>query len=254
MSRVFTIAKRELDSYFTTPIGWVSLCLWLLMTGGFFSLLLIVFNQASLQSMGGYDQGLNINEEFIPGFFSNCSVILLFLCPALSMRTFSEDMKQRSFELLLASPVSSLEIVLGKYFGALGFLLIMFAGTLHFPLILHWLSTPDVGVLTASYLTLFLSGAAYLALGMFVSSLTTNQLVAFVVSFGALLLCWIVSWAEGAGGSSDALTALLYTSILTHTADLAKGLVHIKDLVYFFTFIGFFLFATQQQVESHRWR
>ena len=133
MKGIYAIARRELDSYFATPVGWLCLCGFVAITGFFFALMVTDYTlQSTQQAMNPYmaDQ-LNVNEYLLPAFFGNWAVILLFLCPAISMRIFSEDYKQRSFELLLSSPVSSTEIVLGKYLGALGFLAVVFFGTTH---------------------------------------------------------------------------------------------------------------------------
>ncbi len=255
MKAVLAIARREIDAYFASPLGWVSLSAFLVVTGFMYASILSDFSQQSTTAaFNPYmaDQ-YNLNNWVLPGFFGNWSVILLFIAPAISMRMFSEDMRQRSFELLLSSPVSSGEIVLGKYLGALGFLGLMFGATAHYVLILYWLGTPDPGVLASSYLAVFLLAASFIALGMLASAFTVNQVVAFVTTFGALLVLWVLSWTEsilpGTAG-----TVLSAASMLSHLDQLTKGLLHLEDAAYFAGFIGFFLFATQQRIESMRWR
>jgi ABC-2 type transport system permease protein len=129
----------------------------------------------------------------------------------------------------------------------------MLGATLHFPAILYWLGSPDTGILAANYASIFLLSAAFLAVGMFASSFTEHQVVALIVGFGLLLILWILSWIDFLSEAPWA-TAASYISMLSHQADLAKGLVHLKDLVYYVTFVGFFLFATQQRVEAYRWQ
>ncbi len=251
MNAIRAIAQREASAFFSTPVGWICLCSFIVVTGFFFAVELTNFSVQSSQSMG-YGGDLNINEAFLPYFFGNWAVILLFICPALSMGVFADDMRQRSFELLMAAPVSSFEIVLGKYLGMLGFLAVMFACTLHYVGILYWLSSPDPGVLLSSYAVMFLLAACFMAVGMFVSAHTQSQVVAFVLSFGLLLLLWVLSWTETFTEST--LGAVLSTaSMLTHLEQLIKGLMHVKDLVYFVSFIAFFVFATQQRIEATRW-
>jgi len=255
MKGIYAIARRELDSYFATPVGWLCLCGFIAITGFFFALMVTDYTlQSTQQAMNPYmaDQ-LNVNEYLLPAFFGNWAVILLFLCPAISMRIFSEDYKQRSFELLLSSPVSSTEIVLGKYLGAVGFLAVVFFGTSHYVAILFWLGNPDPGVVAASYATMFLLAASFIAVGLLASALTKNQIVAFVSTFVLLLMLWVLSWAQTLSDGTFG-TIISSLSMLSHLEQLTKGLLHLKDGAYFLTFIGFFLFATQQRVETLRWQ
>ena len=254
MRAILAIARRELDAYFATPVGWLCLCGFVAVTGFFFALMVAGYAYQSTQmAMNPYAEGFNINEYLLPDFFGNTSVILLLLCPALSMRLFAEDRKTRAYELLLSSPLSSTEIVLGKFLGSLGFLAVMMASTLHYVAILYWLGSPDAGMLLSSYGALFLMSAAFMAVGMFASSFTTNQVVALVLSFGAVLGLWVLAWMDSFADQSF-VKVITYISMLSHQNDLSKGLLHLKDLVYFGTFIGFFLFATQQRVEAYRWQ
>lgn len=255
MKAVLAIARREIDAYFATPLGWLALCGFLAITGFFFAIMLTDFSMQSSQSM--YNpyaaDSMNINEYLLPAFFGNWAVILLFISPAISMRMFSEDMSKHSFEMLLSAPISSTQIVLGKYLGALGFLAVMFGATLHYVVILYWLGSPDPGVLSASYAATFLLAATFVAVGMLASAYTENQVVAFVATFALLLVLWVLSWTETLA-SNELGTVLSYASMLSHLDQLTKGLLHVKDVIYFVAFIGFFLFATQQRVESFRWR
>jgi hypothetical protein len=195
---------------------------------------------------------LTVNDWLIPAIFGNWSVVLLLMMPALSMRIFAEDIRQRSFELLLSSPLTSSQIVFGKFLGALGFLAVLFASTLYQPAVLFWLGSPDPGVLAASYASMFLLSAACLTVGMWVSAYTSNQIVAFIVSFSILLLLYLLGWV-GTVTDEGLLGALGKASMLSHLEQLGKGLLHTKDIAYFAAFIGFFVFATVQRVEGFRW-
>lgn len=256
MKATLAIARRELDAYFATPMGWLCLFGFMLLTGFFFALMLSEYSYQSTQaSFSPYlAANMNLSEYLIAPFFANTGVILLLLCPALSMRLFAEDRKQKSLELLLASPVSTLEIVLGKYLGALGFLAVLLAGTAHYIVLLYWLADPDAGVVAGSYIAIFLLGASFLAVGMLTSAFTQNQVVALVFSFGIALMLWVLSWAEGFAGESTFAAVLSYVSLLTHLEQMAKGLVHAKDVVYYLSFIGLFVFSTHQRVEAFRWQ
>jgi len=236
-------------------MGWLCLCGFVLITGFFFALAITDYSvQASQAGLNPYaaDQ-INVNDWLVQPFFANTAVILLLLCPALSMRLLAEDRRQRSVELLLSSPIGSGQIVLGKYLGALGFLIVLLASTLHFSLILYWLGAPDPGILAANYAGTFLLAASFLAVGLLASAFTESQVVALVTSFGGLLALWILSWSDSLAPASWG-GVLAYISVLSHMEQLSQGLVHIEDLTYYLTFIAFFLFATWQRVEAWRWQ
>jgi ABC-type transport system involved in multi-copper enzyme maturation permease subunit len=254
MRAILVIARRELDNYFATPLGWLALCGFVLLTGFFFTFALYEFNNYAMEaafSPYGGDQ-VTVNDWLIPAIFGNWAIILLLASPALSMRIFAEDVGQHSFELLLSSPISAAEIVIGKYLGVVGFLAVLFATTLYQVAILYWLGSPDPGVLTASYLSMFLLAATCVAVGMYASAFTTNQIVAFIVSFAALLILYLLGWV-GTVVDEGFWHWLGKASMLGHLEQLGKGLLHVKDVVYFVLFIGFFLFATQQRISSFRW-
>jgi ABC-2 type transport system permease protein len=255
MTAILAIARRELDGYFSTPLGWVALTGFVFITGFFFAFFLFQFNQYAVSA--GYDPygsgAVDLNEVLLPMFFGNWMVVLLLMCPAVSMRIFAEDRGQRSFELLLSSPVSSGAIVLGKFLGAMGFLAVTFASTLYQPAVLYWLGNPDPGVLTGSYLSMMLFAACCISVGMLASAFTRSQIIAFMVTFAALLVLFLLpGLAEGA--TAEWMQVLGEVGMGAHIEDFGKGLVHTADLVYFATFVGACLFATQQKVESFRWQ
>ncbi len=254
MKPVLAIARRELGAYFATPLGWLALCGFVLLTGFFFVFSLYEFDRYAMEAAFSpyMADHVTVNDWLIPAIFGNWAIILLLATPALAMRIFSEDIGQRSFELLLSSPVRPIQIVLGKYLGVLGFLAVLFATTLYQVGILYWLGSPDPGVLTASYLSMFLLAATCVAVGMTASAFTTNQIVAFIVSFAALLILYLLGWV-GTVVDEGFFGWLAKASMLEHLEQLGKGLLHVKDIVYFVLFIGFFLFWTAQRITSFRW-
>ncbi len=255
MRNILVLSKRELQAYFTSPTGWLFLCAFLVITGFFFASMVGYYAMQTTElGMGSYSQDqFDMGEYLVAPFFANTSVILLMLCPALSMRLFAEDRKQGSLELLLTSPISTFEIVMGKYLGSMGFVLIMLLATAHYPIMLYWLGEPDTGVVFSSYLAMLLLVGSFMAVGLLTSAFTDNQVVALAISFSLLLLFWVISWADNSGSGSMG-DVLSYVSMLSHMEQLGKGLVHLKDIVYYLSFIGVALFATQQRVEAFRWR
>lgn len=248
---VLHIAMRELRSTFSSPIGWVVLCGWLLVTGGaWFAMVLnyVIESQGAIFSPYGAG-GLTLAEYLTGPYFGNCAVILIIVIPAISMRLFAEESKQRTLELLLTSPISTLEIVAGKFVGAYAIVLLLLLGTVQGPASLYLWASPDPGPLIGGYLGLGLLGAALLAMGMFASAMTINQIVAMVVSVAVALGLVFVQWASREPGDiADQL------SIVSHLNDFLSGAVKLSDLVYYLAFTGLFLFATHQRMESFRWK
>lgn len=247
---VFWIAQRELRATFSTTIGWLVLAGYLLISGIFWSSMVSYYVMQSTDVIANpyAASNMNLTDYLLSPFFGNVSVVLLMVCPAISMRMFSEDLKQRTMELLFTSPISTAEIVLGKFLGALGFVAVLLLSTAYVPASLYFWGTPDLGALAGGYLSLLLSSAAILAMGLLFSSMTPNQIVALVLTFAGALGLWILPWLSQ---DPDALVAKL--AITSHVEDLVRGALQVSDLVYFAAFIGFFLFATHQRVESHRW-
>ena len=168
------------------------------------------------------------------------------------MRLLAEDRRSGAFELLLTSPISSGGIVVGKYLGAMGFVSVLLAGTMPCMGMVWWLGEPDPGVMLSGYLAVLLLSGSFVAVGLLASSFTRSQVVALVVGFALLLLFWVLTWADPSSGEGMG-SIIASLSMLNHLENLSRGLLHLKDIVYYASFIGFFLFATWQRVESERW-
>ena len=245
------IAHRELRSIFHTAIGWLVLTAFLLITGVFWVILVDTYVTQSNDLVHNpyMAQQMNLTDFLLLPFFGNCTVIVLMVSPALSMRLFSEEFKQHTMELLLTSPISTAEIVLGKSLGAVGYLIVFLLCTLHYPITLLVWGEPELGVLIGGYSALLLLGSSIIAMGMLFSSWTENQIVASVLTFGVALTLYILAFDEM---DPDAL--LNKVSLSTHVVDLLRGALRLSDLAYFAGLIGVFLFATHQRLESFRWR
>ena len=248
---VLHIAGRELRSTFSTTVGWLVLCGFLLLTGVFWSagIGMYITESANLVYNPYGAATMTVNTYLLEPFFQNNVLFLLMVIPAISMRLFAEELRGRTMELLLTSPVSTLEIVLGKYLGALGFIGVVVACTAYAPLSLLLFTKLEWGVVAGGYVAVMLLAGAILAMGMLCSSLTDNQIVAFVVAFSASLALYVVGWLDD---SPDSWAVQL--SVGTHLADLLRGAVRLSDITYYLAFILFFVFATHQRVESWRVR
>lgn len=254
MSGALAIARREFAAYFQAPMGWVVLTAFLILSGFFFATMVGYYSYESLELAASpwTTQEMNVNDYLVAPFFMQCGVILLFVCPAVTMRLLAEDRATGAFELLLTSPVSTAGIVAGKYLGAMGYVTVLLAGTLPGMAIVWWLGDPDAGAMASGYLAIWLMAGAFVSVGLLTSAFTRSQAIALVAGFALLLIFWVMTWADpSTGDGMGAVIAAL--SMLNHLENLTRGLLHLKDIVYYVSFIGFFLFATWQRVESERW-
>jgi ABC-2 type transport system permease protein len=254
---ILAIAAKDLRSQFVSPIAYVVLTGFLLLGGWFFFNLLARFNfllnmYLSFRNPEAMER-LNLNEFVISPLLHNLSVILVILVPVITMRSFAEEKRSGTYELLMTSPLSITEIVLGKFLGAFGFVLIMIGLTAVYPLILLLYGDPEAGVILSGFLGLLLLGTAFVAVGLLTSSFTENQIIAAVSCLVALLLLYVISWpAETAGPTLGAV--LKYLSLTEHFGEMVKGVINTRDLMYFGSVIVLSLFLTQRSVESLRWR
>lgn len=255
MKNIWAITKKEIKSYFTSPIAYVAITVFLVLVGFFFYSLIWWFNSQSMQLSRNpaYFQQLNINQMVYSPLFHNISIILLLMLPLLTMRLFSEEKKIGTDELLFTSPISVNQIILGKYLASLFVLAVMLLLTGILSVFTFAYGNPELTPLLSGYLGLFLMGAAFIAVGIFFSSLTENQIVSAILTFGALLLFWILNWASySAGGMwKDVLN---YLSFFQHFDGLTRGILDTTDVVYYLSFAFFGLFLTHSVIQSRRWR
>jgi ABC-2 type transport system permease protein len=238
MHNTLAIAKRELIAYFTSPVAYVVTAAFLVIMGLLFGYVLtapVQYRVADLSPVLG-----------------SIPVILLLVAPALTMRLLSEEQRSGTIELLLTAPVRDWEVVGGKFLASLTLFLTMVALTLYYPLILVAFGNPDLGVLAASYIGVVLLGASFLSLGLLASSLSQNQVVAAMISFGLILSLWLVGFLSGVvtGPGADIID---YISIVTHYGDFMKGIVASRDVIYYLSIIAGALFLATRSLETRRW-
>jgi ABC-2 type transport system permease protein len=255
MNNILAIAHKELKGYFASPVAYVVIGFSAILFGWFFINLLYYFDRTQMQAGGGFQgpQTINVNEIMISPLFLNVSVILLFTLPLITMRTYAEEKRSGTIELLLTSPLTDLQIVIGKFLGGLVLYVAMLAVTLVHMAFLFAYGNPEWRPIATGYLGLLLMGGCFLSLGLFVSSLTRNQIIAGMVTFAVFLMFWVINWiATFMGPTPQAV--LNYLSITEHLNDFARGVIDTKHLVYYLSFIAFSLFLTVRAVDSERWR
>lgn len=254
MRTISAIYARELRVYFTSPIAWVLLFIFSLLSGWFFSNTVAYFQLFSMQAaQGSFGEGVDFTQGVARPLFHNMGVILLFMLPLITMRLFAEEKKNGTLELLFTFPVRDVDAVLGKFGAAATVLLSMLGISFLYAGLMAVVAHPQWGALLGGYLGLLLLGSAFLALGIWVSSLTENQIVAAVGSFGALLLFFVLGWLETAAGST-AGKLVKHLSLVEHMDNFAKGVLDTSDILFFVNFTLFFLFLTLRALESRSWR
>ena len=260
MKNALPIARKELNIYFATPVAYVMFTLFVVIASYFFLRLLGAYEQASLQSMRfnapEMMNRLNFQDAIFRNLFGNLGVILIFIVPSLTMKLLAEEKRTRTIELLYSTPTTPLDVVLGKYLAAVVILACALGLTLLYPVLVQVLAKDAAGVewrsVLMGYLGLFLLGAAYMSIGLFISSLTDNVAVAGIVTFVALLMLWIIGWSA-AELEGNAREVVIYLSSVSHLDSFSRGVLDLKDLVYFASVVVFGLFATHRAVEAHRW-
>ena len=253
MRNILAIADKELRSYFASPIAYILIGMFSLIFGFFFYVFLTAFVRQSEQMAQFGGGSANINQQMISALFQNTAVIILFVMPMITMRTYAEEKRSGTIELLLTSPVTDLEIIVGKFLGALGLYVAMLLVTMIYMAILFRIGNPEWRPIAAGYLGILLMGGCFLSAGLLISSLTKNQIVAGFITFAVFLMLWIISWiGESFGPTTQAV--LSYLSITEHLEDFARGIVDTKHVIYYLSFITFGLFLTAKSVDSERWR
>lgn len=230
------IAERELKAFFASPVAWIIAAAFMMMAGFLFTVILLNSNEASLRFL-----------------ISNLSVVFLFIAPFLTMRLLAEENRLGTVELLLTNPVRDLEVVLGKFLGVMGFILVMLAFSLYFPALLFVFGNPDPGPIITGYLGVLLQAAAFAAIGLAVSSTTENQIVAAFVAFAINLILWLSESISGfVGRPLDAV--MKYLSITSHFQDFSRGVIDSSHVLFFLSVVAACLFLTYLSLQTRRWR
>lgn len=255
MRNIWAILLRELKSYFVSPIAYVFTVVFLVVSGFFFFSILQWFNMQCMQFMQypQYAKELNINEMVLRPLMHNMSVVFLMVIPFLTMRLLAEEKKSGTDELLLTSPVTMNQIILGKFSGAMSAVLLILVLTGVYPAFAFKYSNPEIGPILSGYLGLLLLAACFIPIGLLCSALTENQIVAAVLTFGVLLIFWVIGWAAESA-SYTTREIIQYLSLTDHLDELTKGVIDTKDIVFYLSFSIFGLFLTKMALESRRWR
>jgi ABC-2 type transport system permease protein len=246
MRNAWVIAKRDMGSYFNSPVFYVVTTVFLVIYSFIFSQILTFFSFQSVQAgqFRGMNIGLNLNEMVMT---------LLLIIPILTMRSFADEKKSKTYTLLLSSPIDLKEIIFGKFLACMTVVTVMILLSSYSIGFLLLLGEPEIGPIVTSYLGTLLMAGCYVAMGVFASSLTDNQIIAAVIAFGMSLFMWIIGWASQAA-SAGLGEVLQFLSLIDHMQRFLKGIVDTSDVIYYLSFILLNLFLTHRVLDSQRWR
>jgi ABC-2 type transport system permease protein len=257
MRNIIAICKRELLSFFVSPIAYFVITGFALLVGFFFFNYLAFFarmyEMSQMMAFRGGAELPNLNQVVVEGLFQTMVVILVFLIPLLTMRIIAEEKRRGTFELLITSPVSVSQVVWGKFLSLAVVIITMLAVSFIFPLLLMVYGNPEIPPIISGFCGVVLCALGFASIGMAVSSFTENQIVAGVSSMVVLLLLYVIQApAESLGGTSAEV--LRYLSPIDQVQQFLRGVISLKALTYFASLILFGIFLSQRALEAHRWR
>ena len=260
MKGMYAVYRKEMGHYFVSPVAYIIVGVFLILTAYFFNRLTVLIIQQSFEAsieeaQFGGGAAFDVPSLVMRNFFGILSTLLLFLTPMLTMNVYAEERRRGTMELLMTSPITDLQIVLGKFFASLTLLIIMLLPTaIGFAYMLrHSEPSAPWGILGSEYLGVLLLGSALLALGSFFSSVTESQLIAAMLSFGAILLLWVLDFGSQAASSAWA-SGLEYLSVFRHYDDFTRGVIDTSNVIFYLSFIFLGVFLTIRSVDSMRWR
>lgn len=256
ISKLLCIMKKELLSYFKSPVAYATGTVFLCLCGFLFYNIVKDFSLQSLKlvMLQRTVPEINLHDVIFRPTFHNITVILLLVVPLLTMNLFAGEHKGQTMELLLTSPVSVTEILLGKFFGTLTVLCLLLFLTVPMPLVLSLYKEIDWAAQGSGYIGLFLTGGLFVSIGMLTSSFTKNQFIAAIFSLGFLLLFWMIGFITIGFDNTWLREFFDYISFFNHVENFQKGLVNSSDVIYYLSFTTFALFLTHRVVDSHRWK
>ncbi len=259
MRGMYAIYRKDLGHYFVSPVAYIVVGVFLLLTGYFFVNILSGVIRYAFESMMqgmrfGQSQPIDVTSIVLRNFFGILGTLMLFMLPLLSMGMYAEERKRGTMELLMTSPVTDLQIVLGKFLASLTMFGIMLVPTGCYQVYMYLHSDPRAPwkLLLACYIGAFLLGGVLLAIGGFISSLTENQLISAVITYGVVILLWVVGSGQGEGTTLGQVTQ--YLSVLQHYDDFVRGVIDTSGLIFFASMIVLGIFLTVRSVDSMRWR
>ncbi len=259
MKKTLAIFEKEFKSFFYSPMAYIVIAVFTALTGLFFYLYLSNFVEAAFmdqirsQQYRQMPQKFNVNMMLIRPYFWNIALISLFTLPAICMRLYSEEKKQGTIELLYTTPISTIQIIMGKYLAGMAFYIVLLLPTMFFQSLLFIYGDPEFLPVLSGYVGLLFLGSAFVSIGLFISSTTENQIIAAIGGFALSLVLWVIGWGASYVGSTMS-PFLEYISIINHFEDFAQGVIDSTHVAYYLLFTFFGLYLSLKSIESVKWR
>jgi ABC-2 type transport system permease protein len=250
---IWTIWKKEVESYFSSPLAYVLIGLFSLITGTFFFNLLVTYTDGISAMPQNMAQEISFVEEVVLKLFANINFLFLVFIPLITMRLFSEERRQETLDLYWLSPLKEWQVVLSKGLAALTLILAMLIMTMIFPLIIWGVGIQDVSLLGSVYLSVLLNACCYIALGLFCSSLSGNQIIAALLSVLGIMFLWMITWGGHLNSNYIVSEIFTYLGITSHFERVMRGLLGTQDIIYYVTFVFMFGFLTVKSLGRRNW-
>jgi ABC-2 type transport system permease protein len=250
---IWTIWKKEVESYFASPLAYILIGLFSLITGIMFFNLLVTYTdgvQAIPQDMA---QNISFVEEVVLKLFANINFLFLIFIPLITMKLFSEEKRLETIDLFWLSPIKEWQVVIAKGLSALSLVLSMLLMTVIFPLIIWGVGIKDISLLSTSYLSVILNACCYISLGLFCSSITNNQIISALLSILGILFLWMITWGGHLNSNYMISEIFNYLGITSHFERILRGLLGTQDLIYYGSFIFFFGYLTVKSLGRRNW-
>lgn len=250
---IWTLWKKEVQSYYSSPLAYVLIGLFSLISGIIFFNLLVTYTDGIQSMPQNYSENISFVEEVVLKFFANVNFLFLVFIPLITMRLFSEEKRMETLDLYWLSPVREWEVVVAKAFAALTLVLSMLLLTGVFPLVIWGVGVKDFHLLGTSYLAVTLNACAYISLGLFCSSISANQIIAALLSVLGIMFLWMITWGGHLNSNYVIAEIFTYVGITSHFEHLLRGVLGTQDIIYYVSFYFLFGFLCVKSLGRRNW-
>lgn len=250
---IWTLWKKEAQSYFSSPLAYVLIGLFSLISGIMFFNLLVTYSDGIQAIPQNMNQNISFVDEVVLRLFANINFLFLVFIPLITMRLFSEEKRQETLEVFWLAPVRDWQVVIAKGLAALSLILAMLVMTGLFPLIIWGIGIRDMNVLFSAYLSVLLNACAYISLGLFFSSISGNQIIAALLSILGIMFLWMITWGGNLNSNFLVAEIFTYVGITSHFERVLRGVIGTQDIIYYLSFIFLFGFLTVKSLDRRNW-
>lgn len=250
---IFTLWKKEVDSYFSSPLAYVLIGLFSLISGIMFFNLLVTYTDGIQAIPQNYAAQISFVDEVVLRLFANINFLFLIFIPLITMKLFSEERRLDTLDLYWMSPVKDWQLIAAKGMAALVLILAMLVMTMIFPLVIWGVGIRDFSMLGSAYLSVILNACAYISLGLFCSSLSNNQIVSALLSILGIMFLWMITWGGHLNSNYIIAEIFSYIGISSHFERVLRGLIGTQDMIYYASFVFIFFFLTIKSLGRRNW-